>query len=77
LKSVPDGLKKPAAPITIPSAGLLGRIASHTWFEADDWMELNEAERDIWQIPELVCHSVGVVVAGVGSHLLTGVVLSP
>jgi hypothetical protein len=70
LKSVLDGLNKPAAPITIPSVEFLGRIAYRTWFEADlsrpyvDWMELNDAERDTWQIPELVCHSVGVVVGG-------------
>ena len=82
LKSILDSLKKPAAPITIPT-----RVSRpdcyHTWFEADlsrpyvDSMKLNEAERDTWQIPELVCHSAGAVVGGVGSHLLTGVVPLP
>src|SRR5829696_3714745 len=57
-------------PITIPSAELLGRVAYHTWFEADlsplhrlDGTE--RAERDSWQIPELVRHSAGAVVGGV------------
>jgi hypothetical protein len=42
-------------PIMIPSAEFLGRIADHTWFEADlarpavDWMELSEAECGTWR----------------------------
>jgi hypothetical protein len=42
-------------PITIPSTESLGRIAYHTWFEADlsrpyvDWMELDETVRDTWR----------------------------
>lgn len=57
-------------PITIPY--FLGLVAYNAWCEAHlddpvvDWMELSEAERDIWQIPELVCHSASVVVGGGG-----------
>jgi hypothetical protein len=54
-------------PITIPSAEFLGRIAYHTWFEADlprpavDWMELSEAERDTWrQVAQRVAERIRV-----------------
>ena len=52
---LPDPSADLRAPITIPSAEFLGRIAYHAWFEADlsrpavDWMELSKTERNTWR----------------------------
>jgi hypothetical protein len=59
-------------PITIPSPEFLGRVAYHTWFEADlsrpsvDWDELSQAERDTWlRVAQRVAERIRVATSAV------------